>query len=163
MIRFQQRIINPFVFYYNPGVSPESDHLMRSYNEVNLDISRTNSGQRLIPLVAGLDEVFVECLEEGWDGYDARPVSIGAYTDIKSFLQLLPPQYSNPDIVPEPDGGMGLEWANNDTGRFVVSFDGSGTFAYAGIFTDSSTTHGIEVIKDSLPRVIQDFINRILA
>lgn len=153
--------INPLILFYNPGVSDESITLGSIYDEFIQGIGKTTSGQRIIPMVNDLVEVFNECLEEGWDGYDAQPISIGAYSDALTFLQLLPTSSPPPDVVPEPDSSIGLEWSNQESSRFLVSFDGSGTFAYAGIFSGGNNTHGIESIKDSFPRAIQDFINRL--
>lgn len=147
--------------HYNSGVSAESKALALIHAEFNQAISKTIFGQLLIPLLTDLEEVFLECLDEGWDGYNARPLSIASYTDALNFLRLIPTNIYAPDIVPEPSGGIGLEWISSDTGRFVLSFDGSGTYAYAGIFKSGARVRGIEPMSNSFPKELKDFITRL--
>lgn len=143
--------------HYNTGVSAESKVLASIHAEFNQAVSKTIFGQRLTEL----NEVFLECLDEGWDGYNARPLSIASYTDALNFLRLIPTNIYAPDIVPEPSGGIGLEWISSDTGRFVLSFDGSGTYAYAGIFKSGARVRGIEPMSNLFPRELKDFITRL--
>jgi len=145
----------------NPGVSPESETLTSIHDEFNYAVSRTSFGQRMLPPFCDLEEVFIECLDDGWDGYDARPLSIAAYTDALNFLRLIPTSFCAPDIVPEPSGGIGLEWISSDAGRFIISFDGSGTYAYAGIYNTGARARGIEPMSDSFPKEIKNFIARL--
>ena len=149
--------------FYNPGVSAESETLASIHDEFNYEVSITSFGQKMLSPLTDLEEVFIECLDEGWDGYDARPVSIAAYTDALNFLRILPMNYYTPDIVPEPSGGIGLEWISDDNERFVISFDGSGTYAYAGIFLGGSRVRGIESLGHTLPKMLRDFITRLFS
>lgn len=151
----------PFLPNYNSGVSAESKTLASIHDEFNWAVSKTSFGQRVLPIFSELEEVFIECLYDGWDGYDARPLSIAAYTDALSFLRLLPTNFYAPDIVPEPSGGIGLEWISPNSGRFIISFDGSGTYAYAGIYNSGARVRGIEPMSDSFPKEIKTFIARL--
>ncbi len=143
--------------HYNTGVSAESKMLASIHDDFNQTVSKTISCQRLTEL----NEVFLECLDEGWDGYNARPLSIASYTDALNFLRLIPTNIYAPDIVPEPSGGNGLEWVSFDTGRFVFRFCGRGTFAYAGIFKSGARVRGIEPMSNSFPKELKDFIARL--
>ena len=62
----------------NPGVSTESETLTSIHIEFNYAVDRTSFGQRMLAPLSDLEEVFIECLNVGWDGYDARPLSIAA-------------------------------------------------------------------------------------
>lgn len=143
--------------HYNTGVSVESKMLASIHDDFNQAVSKTIFGQRLTEL----NEVFLECLDEGWDGYSARPLSIASYTDALNFLRLIPTNIYAPDIVPEPSGGIGLEWISSEAGRFVLSFDGSGTYAYAGIFKTGARVRGIEPMSNLFPKELKDFITRL--
>ena len=145
----------------NPGVSNESETLTSIHIEFNYAVDRTSFGQRMLAPLSDLEEVFIECLNVGWDGYDARPLSIAAFTDARNFIRLLPTNISAPEIVPEPAGGIGLEWISPNSGRFIISFDGSGTYAYAGIYNSGARVRGIELMSDSFPKELNNFIARL--
>ena len=76
--------------------------------------------------------VMRSCSEEGWDGYDAVPVSWeGAYRVIK-LISMLPDILPDPSLTPENDGGMALDW-QVDKKIISISWDPQGRkyiFAY---------------------------------
>ena len=158
-----QAEINPVILRHDRSVGAESETISSIYDEYLRAVNRTASWQTIIPLIVELEETFNECLYKGWDGYGARPLSIGAYTDALSFLQTLPPHSPTPSVVPEPSGGIGLEWISNEHERFVISFDGSGTYAYAGIFVNGARVRGIESLSDTFPKTLRDFILRLFS
>jgi hypothetical protein len=49
-----------------------------------------------------------------WDGYGADPITSTTLAAARSFLQMLPPMFGEPDIAPGADGTIGLEWAFNN-------------------------------------------------
>jgi hypothetical protein len=108
-----------------------------------------------------LNETYEECLEEDWDGYNANPISREAYLEAINFLEMLPFSLPIPDILPEPDGGIGLEWYKKGNYVFIASVSGNNTINYAGLFGESNEIHGKEYFGDSIPNVIIESIQRL--
>jgi hypothetical protein len=88
-------------------------------------------------------------------------ISESVYKDAKKFLNMLPMWISSPEVVPEPDGDIGLEWRGNDDGVFVASLDGKGNVSYAGLIGRRVNINGIEAFYDSIPAVITKTIKRL--
>ncbi len=144
------------------GANEDSLAVEKNCRQVAHDFQRTATGQSAIPLANELQEVLLESIQPGWDGYDAVPLSIGAYQDTLKFLRLLPTKVTQPDIVPEPDGCIGLEWYHSNGNTFIVSFNGSEILAYAGISKSQNKMHGIQVFNDSIPEIILFHLKDIL-
>lgn len=67
-------------------------------------------------------------LEENWDGYGALKISEEAYNTASMFIKNLPPTITSPEISPNPNGTITLEWETNtssaqlEVGRTTYSF-----------------------------------------
>ncbi len=96
-----------------------------------------------------------------WDGYGALPISAISYGDAASFLNALPTQLPVPEITPEIDGTIGLDWENGNFNTFTVILSGKGSIVYAGILGKGNTSHGTEIFDDSIPENIISIIKRI--
>lgn len=104
-----------------------------------------------------LGDIYEECSEEDWDGYKAVPLSKEAYLAVKKLLNMISESsFPQPDILPEPDGSIGLLWFRDDNSCFIVSIPGDNIIFYVGRFGGNNTTHGIEYLSNSLPEVITD-------
>ena len=108
-----------------------------------------------------LDEVYEECSETNWDGYDAQPISREAYFEASKLLRTIPNSFPMPDILPEPDGGIGLEWYKSKGFSFVISVSGKKIITYAGRFGKNTQTCGTENFMDSIPQVILNGLKRL--
>jgi len=108
-----------------------------------------------------LKEVFEECSEEGWDGYDALPITKYAYIEAKRLIESLPvTAFTMPEVAPEPNGEIGIEWYRENRLVFVVSVSGKNEIVYAGLF-GANKTHGTEYFGDSLPSIILENLKRL--
>lgn len=110
-----------------------------------------------------LNDLYNECSEENWDGYGAEAVSIGTYLEASILLSLLPVSTAQPEIIPEPDGGFGLEWSTENGYIFVISVNGTNVITYAGLFGDNNEVHGAENFNNILPQTILSFIFRLFS
>lgn len=147
----------------NTGCSPEADRVLLLLDDALDHLSNTGAeSQRLEDAVNALDDVYQECCEANWDGYGAEPTSEDAYQEAFKLLGLLPSSIPLPEIVPEPSGGIGLEWSRGKRFVFVASVRGENFITYAGIF-GVNKTHGKEYFGDSLPLVIVENIRRLYA
>jgi hypothetical protein len=51
-----------------------------------------------------------ECREENWDGEGACALETAAIQNTKRFIRAFPDGLPIPDVSPEPDGSISLDW-----------------------------------------------------
>lgn len=111
---------------------------------------------------ADLARVARECTKEGWDGYHAKPIMQAACNRARAFLSDLPPWMSAPDIVPEADGEIAIEWYIAPDQTFSISIGESGPVHYAGLFGHEREVHGVEPFDGVVAEEILQFICKLL-
>ncbi len=162
-----------------PGRSPETknsledlylesikDKKIAGDNEINEDSFEVHVEPKVAdknkqPLLNRLCQVYRECAEDNWDGYDARRISKETYLEAIKLIRLLPPFIIHPEIIPEPTGEMALEWYRWKNFIFVISVGGNNLITYAGLFGSTSKTHGTEFFGNKLPKTIIENIKRL--
>ena len=111
--------------------------------------------------IRSLDKEFDECSVEGWDGYDALPITKSTYNEAKRLIESLPlTTFPIPEVVPEPSGEIGLEWYREERQVFVASVSGRNEIVHAGLL-GVNKLHGTEYFGDSLPSVILENLKRL--
>ncbi|MDP3280933.1 MAG: hypothetical protein Q8M57_07795 [Nitrosomonas sp.] len=112
-----------------------------------------------------LVSIFFKCNQQGWDGYDAIPLSDVAVKRAMEYVSNLPKEILFPEITPEPDGEVALEWYGKNGSVFSISFSKSDTdtISYAGLFSDNTQTHGVERLDSSDKKILEKFITRALS
>jgi hypothetical protein len=111
---------------------------------------------------ADLGRIARECAKDGWDGYRAKPVTHSACDRAFSFLIGLPTWMSPPDIVPEADGEIAIEWYVAPDQTFSISIGESGPLHYAGLFGHNEEVHGVVPFNCSVPENILQYISDVL-
>lgn len=103
-----------------------------------------------------------ECKEEDWDGYGASPTDAQALVWAERFVRVLPDEIPLPEIAPEPDGSISLDWARSRSQVFSVSIGAHKRVAYAWLRgTDKS--YGVEAFDGvRIPRILIDGIQKIM-
>lgn len=143
---------------WNAGGKPSNCLMGAFHNFLNGTALGLNREQVLL----SLEEIFKECSKENWDGYDAKPISFGAYVEAEKLINCLPMTLPMPEIVPEPTGEIALEWYKDKQFVFVISVSGNNVITYAGLFGKGNETHGTEgFFVDTLPMVIIRNIQRL--
>lgn len=144
------------------GFGPEVEKLKEYYNSIIRGFRKTETLGRSDDVLQSLNEVFKECYEEGWDGYDALPITGSAYVEAKRLIESLPLTsfFPMPEVVPESNGEIGLEWYRKNRLVFIASVSGRNEIVYAGLF-GANKTHGTEYFGDSLPSVILENLKRL--
>lgn len=81
---------------------------------------------------------------EGWDGYDAQPVSLEAIRN--SFLLALSFSCETPlpEFTPESDGEIAIEWYGSQKSVFSISVGKSNILSYSGVYSDGTDIYGKE-------------------
>jgi len=88
-----------------------------------------------------------------WNGEGAAPIPEAAIEEARIFLQKLPTTFPLPEVTPEPDGYLGLEWYANKSLLYVVSFDGKGALSCSGLI-GPDRTYGTRYMDDGIPAEI---------
>ncbi|HLF09904.1 MAG TPA: hypothetical protein VJA26_01725, partial [Gammaproteobacteria bacterium] len=98
------------------------------------------------------------------DGYQAKPITQATCGRVAAFLDNLPSWMSAPEIVPEADGEIAIEWYRAKDQTFSISVAENGPLHYAGLFGRDEEVHGVEPFADSVPirllAFISEFLNR---
>jgi hypothetical protein len=79
-------------------------------------------------------EVWDQCRDANWDGYDALPVDQETYRTAYALIESLPLGFPKPSIGAEPDGQLTLEWHKSPRRTLSVSVDPEGYLHYAGLY-----------------------------
>lgn len=144
---------DPSMFWVPSGVSSESDRVRKLETEYRVDRRRPASFAWREILVDQIAEILQTCSGQGWDGYDAQPVSRDSAGSVADFVRNLPEGIQIPAVVPEPDGDIALEWRTGDNRLFSLSFSGQ-FLVYAGRFGGASSQYGQESFFGAIPRTI---------
>ena len=113
----------------------------------------------LLNLFWKLQDVVDEHAVEGWDGYDALPIYPASARNAHRFLLSMPRHLASPEIVPEPDGEISLEWGNVKIAYASLSFNPDGRCTFASVLTNGDRLSGCFSFKDD---IIPDHISRLV-
>ena len=143
------------------GFGDEVEKLKEYFKGIVNEFRNTETLGRSDEVLQSLDEVFDECSVEGWDGYDALPITKCTYNEAKRLIESLPlTTFPIPEVVPEPSGEIGLEWYREERQVFVASVSGRSEIVYAGLL-GVNKLHGTEYFGDLLPSEILDKLKRL--
>ncbi len=107
-----------------------------------------------------LADVYLECSQPDWDGFNALPVDPDSFGLARDFLLSLPFGTKQPSAGAYPDGQISLEWYNGPRRSLTISFDPSGELHYA-IIAGPSRACGTEAFNGEVPSIILELIERI--
>jgi hypothetical protein len=96
-------------------------HLLSSY-------SVSSGAERAL---AELEDVVTEASCQGWDGYDAKPVNLDAYSQAQLFLKALPTTARLPEVSADPDGDIAFDWVFGPQKALSVSIGPTGRCSFA--------------------------------
>ena len=114
-------------------------------------------------LTIELAQIAKECAEKGWDGYQAKPIDLETCNRVARFLSNLPTWMQVPDIVPESDGEIAIEWYRAACQTLSISIGPSGPVHYAGRFGHNQEVHGVEPFLDGVPSRLLVLISEFLS
>lgn len=75
----------------------------------------------------------VECGRDGWDGYDAAPLSRVSFERAAEFLKLLPNKIPSPEVVVDNDGDVCFEWYFSKDNRLAMTFSGPESYYFVSV------------------------------
>jgi len=106
---------------------------------------------------------YIAWLEDDWDGEGALPISTQVIANVNEFLFAIRDANMQPEIAPEADGYIQLEWYQSKNCLFSLSFGPSNILSYSGIFGEGRRVYGADEIREGVPDSIWDHIQRICA
>jgi len=145
----------------SPAHGVEFAQLKALLSAVQSDRRAAASAPQSVAL-AELARVAKACSQRGWDGYDAQPISRQTQLNARVFLEDLPMWLQAPDIVPEPDGEIAIEWDLGPGRIFSVSIGDTGKLHYAGLFQGGVERHGVEPFEGVVSTEILGYAKRLL-
>ena len=143
------------------AVSEEAESIVNLYNDTtrHLDANITVES-RFNEAFRSLLNLAVECGDDDWDGYGAKPVNAASMYLAVLLLQRLPSWADQPELSCDPDGDVSIEWYHGPRKTFSISVGEDGTLHYSGLF-GTGEAHGSECFADDLPPAIVDNIYRL--
>jgi len=148
---------------YSPnGFGEDSRSLLNIYTETLRHLKKSYTLGKSLELLDDIEEVAEECSVEGWDGYSGTPINEGSILMTRDFVEHLPVTSSipMPEIVPEPNGDLSLEWHVDQRHVFTASIKENGQIIYAGLFGENKV-HGTEYFAASIPSTIIENLKRL--
>lgn len=107
-----------------------------------------------------LADVWEECSQPGWDGFNALPVTWDSLSLTERLLRALPFGSCKPSIGAEPDGDITLEWGKTAHRRLSVSVSPDGLLHYAALLGAEKTCGSVPFI-DEVPDTIRNLIRKV--
>ena len=107
-----------------------------------------------------LDDTFLDCRENDWDGYGALPVETGAYYRARSLMSALLDKFPAPAVGGSPHGSITLEWMTGQRRRVMISIGEDERIAFAAVFGEETVQGVASFIRDA-PREITALLSRL--
>ncbi len=105
--------------------------------------------------------VAAEAAEEGWNGEGAIAIHPATAANAVTFIHTLPTFVAMPEVSPEPDGGISLDWIQSRTRIFSVSIGRNRSLPFAWL---DGTSRGYGVVSfdgEDMPNRVLDEISKI--
>lgn len=94
--------------------------------------------------IAAVWAVAGEAAEENWNGEGALPIDPAAAANAIMFIETLPTSAAMPEVSPEPDGAISLDWIESRSRMFSVSIGRNRCLPFAWL---DGTARGYGVVS----------------
>jgi len=138
----------------NSETARQLDHQLA---QVNKNLHRSIALGAESAVRGELTDVYLECSEANWDGYNALAVDPDSFALAKAFLMALPLGTRAPSAGAHPDGQMSLEWYSGPRRSLTISFDPVGDLHFAAL-TGPSRACGTEAFDGEVPQILLELI-----
>ncbi len=111
-------------------------------------------------LQRALYQIYKDCSQPGWDGYDAYPVSADTLELAIRVLNSLSPDFPQPSFGAEPDGQLTMEWYRSPHRVLSVSISPLGILYYA-VTIGAEQNYGRMPFLGKFPDTLGDWIRKV--
>lgn len=131
------------------GVSPDAQVLDKIVNDARQWVAVDRS-----IAMSDVLELYEQCSVRGWDGDEAEPIAAESVVNALRFITKLPVGLPQPEVCPEPDGEIAIEWYLPDR-QCSVSIGSHSRVAYAARIGLEKRFHGTESFNGHIPKHLQ--------
>lgn len=146
---------------YNTGAGAEAHTIQEILSDTINHLRKPASWDHVRKAIGETRLIFENYSTDNWDGYGAAAIKKAASDDAFKFISAFPLTLPMPEISPESDGSIALDWYRGKNWVFSISLDGRGVITYAGLFGKGVKAHGTEIFSDTIPKDIVNYISRI--
>jgi hypothetical protein len=116
-------------------------------------------------LEARIEGILAECAVAGWSGdEDSKAVRRESAEAAKRFVSLLEfTRVPLPEVIPEPDGDLALEWHRDASHWVIASFRPDGSMNYASRSGEGRKATGTGAVTRPFARIIDDYLALVFA
>ena len=107
-----------------------------------------------------LIDAYSEASKPGWDDEGSIAVKPSTLQLAKEFVVSLPRKYQTPEISPEPDGHVNLEWYTSKRRLLTVSVNPDGRLHWAALL-GSEDPRGTCVFFGEAPKTLLHLLSRV--
>jgi len=133
----------PLVTRAGSAISEESRVVRDAVGSVVESVERSEAlFGRKAATIAQIWALANECAEPGWDSDGAEAVDRFAAFAAADFIRALPGGVPLPEVAPEPDGSISLDWIRSRNSLFSLSVGASDRLAFAWV-DGSDRGHGV--------------------
>jgi hypothetical protein len=111
--------------------------------------------------IAEVWSVAAEASEPDWNGEGALAVDPMTASNAVIFIQSLPPSVPMPEVSPEPDGGISLDWIESRARVFSVSIGSKQSLPFAWLDGNARGYGVLSFDGEETPNRVLDEISRI--
>lgn len=106
-----------------------------------------------------IDRVVADCSQPDWNGEGSAAISPASVRNVKRFIARLDlTARPIPDVIPEPDGDLALEWHRDDSRWVIASFCPDGSVTYACRMGEGNKATGTSRSTDEFARLVGGFL-----
>jgi hypothetical protein len=136
--------------------------IIEEQQDVEASFRRSNSlSEGYFSAVQRLERIKKDCADAGWDGEEARGISLTSYENAKIFLSMVPLGIISPDPGIDTEGQVTLEWRRQDGRLLSLTFDDEGTVHYI-VFLKSEKFYVKRPVNLGYSEKLKDFLQDIL-
>ena len=110
-----------------------------------------------------LDDMYDECKEWDWDGFDAYPISELTLEYAHQFIELIPDGIPMPLVGCEPAGDITFEWYKNPDRVVSVNISDNGLVDYVTSMDREYFSGSLEIENHEFPEILLDMIKKMYA
>jgi hypothetical protein len=112
--------------------------------------------------LSDLARLGAEYAQPDWDGDDGVPIDQSALSLAKCFIRAMPDDIPVPEIAPEPDGKISLDWSRSRSRQFSLTIGHGNRLAFAWV-DGADKGHAVAQFDGvDIPSLVLDQIRRLV-